>query len=91
MIAPIKSFKTDYFSAIIHDPPARSLCRTDLYGVAFYKELYRVVSGPIFHYIGNSKSRESGRLYSGIISRLKEAGFSQVKKAERAFGLVARK
>ena len=38
---------------------------------------------------GNPNSKESGRLYSGITARLMEAGFANVKKVERAFGLVA--
>jgi hypothetical protein len=43
----------------------------------------------LFHYIGNPESKESGRLYGGIAQRLKDAGFGKVKKASRAFGLVA--
>jgi predicted methyltransferase len=35
----IKSFPDNSFNAIIHDPPARALCRKDLYGLEFYKEL----------------------------------------------------
>lgn len=87
----IKTFDTGSFSCILHDPPARALCRTDLYGLAFYKELHRVLrrGGQLFHYIGSPDSKESGRLYSGITSRLIQAGFSNVKKATKAFGLVA--
>jgi predicted methyltransferase len=75
----------------VHDPPARALCRTDLYGLQFYKQLRRVLrpGGQLFHYIGSPDSKESGRLYSGITVRLKEAGFTNVKKAPRAFGLTA--
>ena len=68
------------------------MCESDLYGLAFYRELYRVLrkpSGCLFHYIGNPASKESGRLYKGIVSRLKEAGFRKVDMAEEAFGLVA--
>ena len=87
----IKSFASQSFSCIIHDPPARALCRTDLYGLLFYKELRRVLrhGGQLFHYIGSPDSKESGRLYSGITSRLREAGFSRVKRAPKAFGLIA--
>jgi len=87
----IKGFEANSFSAVVHDPPARALCRTDLYGLAFYKEIARVVRGPLFHYIGNPTSKESGRLYAGVMSRLREAGFSRVKKVEAAFGVVAYK
>lgn len=38
---------------------------------------------------GNPDSKESGRLYRGIATRLQEAGFSDVKKVSKAFGLVA--
>jgi len=85
----VSRFKSRSFNVIIHDPPARSLCRTDLYGLEFYKELARIARGPVFHYIGNPKSREGGRLFPGVMSRLEEAGFSSVTKVEKAFGVVA--
>lgn len=76
---------------MIHDPPARNLCRTDLYSLSFYQQLKRVLTtnGILYHYIGNPSSKESGRLYSGVIARLKQAGFENIKKASRAFGVVA--
>lgn len=87
----VRSFSDKSFNIVIHDPPARNLCRTDLYSLEFYKDLRRVLtgSGVLYHYIGNPSSKESGRLYSGIMSRLREAGFKNVKKAERAFGVTA--
>jgi len=86
-----KSFPSSFFHAIIHDPPARALCRKGLYSLEFYKELRRVLkpSGTLFHYIGRSDSKESGRLYRGIQERLLEAGFASVKKRSAAFGVVA--
>lgn len=89
----IKSFPDNSFDVIIHDPPARALCRKNLYGLEFYKELFRVLtrSGSVLHYIGNPKSKESGRLFSGVIERMREAGFRSVKSEARAFGVVARK
>jgi len=62
-----------------------------VYGLQFYSELRRVLTkdGTLFHYIGNPESKESGRLYQGITQRLQEAGFVNVKKAVKAFGLVA--
>jgi hypothetical protein len=76
----------------VHDPPARALSRTDVYGLDLYSELRRVLTndGTLFHYIGNPDSKESGRLYRGIAARLQEAGFVDVKKAVRVFGLVAK-
>ena len=38
---------------------------------------------------GNPESRESGRLYSGVMTRLAAAGFTGIKKAPRAFGVTA--
>ena len=51
----IKSFPDKSFNFIIHDPPARALCRTDLYSTDFYAQLRRVLtsSGTLYHYIGN--------------------------------------
>ena len=43
----------------------------------------------LFHYIGSPDSKESGRLYKGIMNRLQEAGFVNIKKASKAYGLVA--
>ena len=87
----VRRFPSGSFNAIIHDPPARALSRTDVYGQQFYSELRRILTneGQLFHYIGNPDSKESGRLYKGIEMRLQEAGFANVKKVERAFGLIA--
>lgn len=55
----VKDFKDGEFAAIIHDPPARALCKTtDMYGSAFYKDLARVLKygGTLFHYVGNPSS-----------------------------------
>lgn len=88
----VESFATASFHAIIHDPPARALCKSDLYGLQFYSELRRVLrpGGIIYHYIGNPNSQESGRLYRGIKNRMEEAGFINVVKVERAFGVIAK-
>ena len=40
-------------------------------------------------YTGNPDSKESGRLYRGIADRLQKAGFSNVRKVSKAFGVVA--
>ena len=87
----IRTFPDRSFNVVIHDPPARALCRTDLYSVEFYNELYRVLTrnGVLYHYIGNPDSKESGRLYSGIVSRLTSAGFMRIERVPKAFGVVA--
>lgn len=86
----VKQFEDDSFDAIIHDPPARAI-GGDLYGAEFYKELGRVCRhrGRLFHYIGDPRSVESGRLYRGITDRLTDAGFERIEKNTLAYGLTA--
>lgn len=87
----IETFPDHYFNGIIHDPPARALCNTDLYSQPFYDQLFRVLrpGGTIFHYIGNPTSKESGTLFKGVLSRLKAAGFHIPVDYIRAFGVRA--
>ncbi|CAM9864756.1 unnamed protein product [Sphacelaria rigidula] len=90
----VKDFADGEFAAIIHDPPARALCKTtDMYGAAFYSDLARVLKpgGTLFHYIGNPTSNEGGRLFRGVIERLVAAGFRDCKTDKKAFGVVARR
>jgi len=87
----VNTFKDEEFDTIIHDPPALAFSG-DLYSGHFYKSLRRICSsngGRLFHYIGNPKSKESGRLFKGVAKRLEEAGFNSVETAENAFGIVA--
>ena len=88
----VHCFEQGAFDAIVHDPPARAICETDLYSEVFYKALKSRLKagGQLFHYIGSPTSTESGRLYAGITDRLRSAGFSTVEKFPAAFGLVAR-
>ena len=87
----INRFEKSAFDAIIHDPPARAICETDLYSESFYRMMRSRLkpSGQLFHYIGSPSSVESGRLYAGIKERLLAAGFAAVDKYPEAFGLVA--
>lgn len=80
------------FDTIIHDPPALALAG-ELYGQKFYDALHRVSrdGANMFHYIGNPGSKESGRLYKGVMKRLQIAGFMDVGRADAAFGVVARR
>ena len=88
----IDRFKTESFSALIHDPPMFSLAG-DLYSLAFYQQAFRVLRhrGRMFHYIGDPDSKSGARVTAGVIRRLQEAGFKRVVRAPRAFGVVARK
>jgi uncharacterized protein len=78
------------FTRVIHDPPAFSLAG-DLYSSEFYRELYRVMRNrcQLFHYIGDPESKSGHSITVGVIHRLEQAGFTQVKRAPRAFGVVA--
>ena len=80
------------FARIVHDPPAASLAG-DLYSGEMYRRLYRALrrGGRLYHYIGDPKSRSGARTTTGVIRRLREAGFEQVRARPEAFGLVADK
>ncbi len=78
------------YSRVIHDPPAFSLAG-DLYSGEFYRELHRVMRNraQVFHYIGNPESKSGRSITAGVISRLEQVGFAQVRRVPRAFGVVA--
>lgn len=80
------------FTRVIHDPPAFSLAG-DLYSGEFYRELYRVMRNRsiLFHYIGDPESKSGRSTTAGVMYRLEQAGFRQVRRAPRAFGVVAMK
>jgi predicted methyltransferase len=86
------AFPDGCFSAILHDPPMRSLAG-ELYGREFYAELSRVLraGGRLFHYIGDPDSRYGASTGRGVAERLKSAGFIQVERRPQAFGVVAYK
>lgn len=78
------------FDRVIHDPPAFSLAG-HVYSRDFYQELHRVLRrrGRLFHYIGNPASPSGKSVTQGVVRRLKEADFTRVEPAPRAFGVVA--
>lgn len=88
----IATMADNSFAAVLHDPPSMSLAG-DLYGGAFYRQLYRVVKsgGRLFHYIGDPKSSLGSSVTRGVIRRLGEAGFVKIETRPRAFGLIAHK
>lgn len=88
----IAEFEGGSFSRIIHDPPTLSLAG-DLYSLAFYRQAHRVLKhgGRMFHYVGSPESKSGARVTSGVVRRLQEAGFRQVHRRPKAFGLVAYK
>jgi len=88
----VASMEAGRFTRVIHDPPAFSLAG-DLYSGEFYRELYRVMRNrsQVFHYIGDPESKSGRSITAGVIRRLEEAGFRQVRRVPRAFGVVAMK
>lgn len=90
--ALIASLPDGQYAAILHDPPTVALAG-DLYGSAFYRELFRVLrrGGTLFHYVGNLSSKQGGTVARGVQRRLRAAGFNPVTARPEAFGLLARK
>lgn len=89
----IEAFADNTFHAIMHDPPRFSM-GSELYTSDFYSQLYRVLKpkGVLYHYVGSPGSKHRKRdLQKGILTRLREVGFKQVKRNERTLGVVARK
>lgn len=79
------------FSAILHDPPM--LARAgDLYGRAFYADLYRVLApgGALFHYVGEPGRRKGRDVPAGVARRLADVGF-RVRLQPALGGVWARK
>ena len=87
----IESFGDADFDRILHDPPVLELAG-DLYGGAFYRQLRRVLAprGRLFHYVGNPDSPSGSRVSRGVVRRLEEAGFQDVRLQPDAFGISAR-
>jgi len=89
----IKKFRPGFFAGIIHDPPRFSLAGK-LYSARFYAELFRVLknNGRLYHYTGNPGARYRGKDFvSGIIKRLEDAGFRNIRRYEKGLGVVAEK
>jgi predicted methyltransferase len=88
----VEELESGSFQCILHDPPVINLAG-DLYSGEFYAQLYRLLSnnGRLFHYIGNPESKSGHATTSGVMRRLREAGFRDVVMARRAFGVLAYK
>jgi len=79
----LKEFDNSLFNGIIHDPPRFSLAG-NLYSLSFYHELYRVLKpkGSLIHYVGLPRSRRGVDFTSGVLRRLREAGFKAYRIRE---------
>jgi hypothetical protein len=88
----VEEFEDESFTRIIHDPPEFALAG-DLYSRDFYVQLHRVLrrGGRLFHYVGNPESKTGRSVTQGVMRRLQEAGFAQVRRYPAAFGVVAHK
>lgn len=92
----IKDFERENFDTIIHDPPTFVMA-PELYHIDFYKELYRVLKKgkTIWHYApepGKAGSKgKNVRFVEGIIKRLDEAGFRELKHDKKSCGIIGKK
>ena len=86
----VAELESGSFTRIIHDPPVFALAG-DLYSGDFYRQLHRLLrnQGKLFHYIGDPDSKSGRSITAGVLRRLQQAGFRQVSRAPRAFGVVA--
>jgi hypothetical protein len=78
------------FDRVIHDPPTIQLAG-NLYSLKFYRQLCRLLrpKGLLFHYVGDPNSALGAKTTRGVVQRLKTAGFSCIRLAPEAFGVVA--
>jgi predicted methyltransferase len=78
------------FTRVIHDPPVMALAG-DLYSGEFYRQLHRILrnNGKLFHYVGDPESKSGHSTTVGVMRRLEQVGFREVRRAPRAFGVVA--
>jgi hypothetical protein len=86
----VAGMETGSFTRVIHDPPAFNLAG-DLYSGEFYRQLIRVMRNrsQLFHYIGDPESKSGRSITAGVIRRMEQVGFKQVRRVPKAFGVVA--
>ena len=86
----VDEFADSHFDAVLHDPPTLALAG-ELYSGEFYRKLHRVLrhGGKLFHYIGDPDSAVGASTTRGVMRRLGDAGFREIKRQPRAFGVSA--
>jgi len=87
----VKHLADNSFDRIMHDPPRLSLAG-ELYGLEFYRELYRILKskGILVHYTGQPGYKSRKDIMAGVKNRLEMVGFT-VKKVPEALAVVAYK
>ncbi|MFQ3676086.1 MAG: hypothetical protein SNJ64_06045 [Endomicrobiia bacterium] len=77
----VKTFDSEIFDAILHDPPRFNIAE-ELYTKSFYEQLYRILkpNHKLLHYVGNphSKHPKYKNVIPNIIKKLSEAGFKNI-------------
>jgi uncharacterized protein len=88
----IDDFADGSFDFIIHDPPRFSLAG-ELYSLAFYQKLFRVLrrGGRMFHYTGNPGKNSGKQMTKGFKQRLVGAGFVGIQYDEGLQGFLCRR
>jgi predicted methyltransferase len=88
----IKSFDSNMFSYIIHDPPRISHA-PELYSSQFYTELYRVCKkgAKIFHYVGSVGKTKGRRIDKEVEKRLSAVGFKAIRYVPKLQWMFASK
>ncbi len=79
---------------ILHDPPRFSSATGDLYGKAFYNQLFRVLktNGRLFHYTGSPKRIKQGtRFVANVQKRLERTGFCGLEFNQTLQGVLGLK
>ncbi len=86
----IREFPASSFDVIIHDPPRFSKAG-ELYSLAFYMELRRVMkdNGRLFHYVGSVGKGKGRNIAEEVSGRLERAGFSRITYDRLAQGVFA--
>lgn len=89
----IEEFDTKAFHSVLHDPPRFSM-GSELYTAEFYSQIYRVLKprGVLYHYVGSPGGKHRKRdLPKGVIQRLRNVGFNNVKRNKSTLGVIAKK
>lgn len=86
----ILTFNDLFFDRIIHDPPTFKYSPY-LYSGEFYSQLFRVLKrgGILYHYSPAPQKTHNASFHTGLVKRLKNAGFKHVEYHESSSGIRA--